>query len=190
MSQAIVELGENEGFLKSIIKKKPLNRISPVHNISCLYSPKQKIVRFHAQKQFEKSHVIDIFTSEDMENISLCSISISLSIFHIYIYIYIYTVYMNLRLELDNWILYLSLLQLCGGIAYSCMFDSCQNAYRCIFCNCSWLGQRTVYNFYIWNFHLQNLSTLIQSSAMPKNTDLKININTTSRNGYSYNDFS
>jgi hypothetical protein len=35
-----------------------------------LYSP--KIVKFHAQKQIEKSHVIDIFTSEDMENISLC----------------------------------------------------------------------------------------------------------------------
>ena len=33
-----------------------------------LYSPKQKIVKFHAQK----SHVIDIFTSGDMENISLC----------------------------------------------------------------------------------------------------------------------
>jgi hypothetical protein len=37
-----------------------------------LYSPKQKIVKFHAQKQIWKSHVIDIFTSEDMENISLC----------------------------------------------------------------------------------------------------------------------
>jgi hypothetical protein len=37
-----------------------------------LYSPKQKIVKFHAQKQIGKSHVIDIFTSEDMENISLC----------------------------------------------------------------------------------------------------------------------
>jgi hypothetical protein len=37
-----------------------------------LYSPKQKIVKFHAQKQIRKSHVIDIFTSEDMENISLC----------------------------------------------------------------------------------------------------------------------
>jgi hypothetical protein len=36
-----------------------------------LYSPKQKIVKFHAQKQIGKSHVIDIFTSEDMENISL-----------------------------------------------------------------------------------------------------------------------
>ena len=32
-----------------------------------LYSPKQKIVKFHAQKQIGKSHVIDIFTSEDME---------------------------------------------------------------------------------------------------------------------------
>ena len=37
-----------------------------------LYSPKQKIVKFHAQKQIGKGHVIDIFTSEDMENISLC----------------------------------------------------------------------------------------------------------------------
>jgi hypothetical protein len=38
-----------------------------------LYSPKQKIAKFHAQKQIGKSHVIDIFTSElDMENISLC----------------------------------------------------------------------------------------------------------------------
>jgi hypothetical protein len=37
-----------------------------------LYSPKQKIVKFHAQKQIGKSHVIDIFTGEDMENISLC----------------------------------------------------------------------------------------------------------------------
>jgi hypothetical protein len=37
-----------------------------------LYSPKQKIVKFHAQKQIGKSHVINIFTSEDIENISLC----------------------------------------------------------------------------------------------------------------------
>jgi hypothetical protein len=36
-----------------------------------LYSPKQKIVKFHAQRQIGKSHVMDIFTSEDMENISL-----------------------------------------------------------------------------------------------------------------------
>jgi hypothetical protein len=36
-----------------------------------LYSPKQKVVKFHAQKQIGKSHVIDIFTIEDMENISL-----------------------------------------------------------------------------------------------------------------------
>jgi hypothetical protein len=36
-----------------------------------LYSPKQKIVKFHAQKQIGKSHVIDIFTSEDIENTSL-----------------------------------------------------------------------------------------------------------------------
>jgi hypothetical protein len=38
-----------------------------------LYSPKQKILKFHAQKQIGKSYMIDIFTSEDMENISLCS---------------------------------------------------------------------------------------------------------------------
>jgi hypothetical protein len=37
-----------------------------------LYSPKQNILKFHAQKQIGKSHVIDIITSEDMENISLC----------------------------------------------------------------------------------------------------------------------
>ena len=37
-----------------------------------LYNPKQKIVKFHAQKKIGKSHVIDMFTSEDMENISLC----------------------------------------------------------------------------------------------------------------------
>jgi hypothetical protein len=36
-----------------------------------LYSPEQKIVKFHAQKQIGKSHVIDISTSENMENISL-----------------------------------------------------------------------------------------------------------------------
>jgi hypothetical protein len=45
-----------------------------------LYSPKQKIVKFHAQKQIGKSHVLDIFTSEgDLENVSLCIFSISLS---------------------------------------------------------------------------------------------------------------
>jgi hypothetical protein len=37
-----------------------------------IYSPKQKIVKFHAQKQMGKSHMIVIFASEDMENISLC----------------------------------------------------------------------------------------------------------------------
>ena len=35
-------------------------------------------MKFHSQKQIGKSHVIDIFTSEDMENISLCISSISL----------------------------------------------------------------------------------------------------------------
>ena len=44
-----------------------------------LYSPKQKNVKFHAQKQIGKSHVIDIFTGEDMENISSVFFSISLS---------------------------------------------------------------------------------------------------------------
>jgi hypothetical protein len=37
-----------------------------------LYSPEQKIVKFHAQKQIGKSRVFDILTSEDMENMSLC----------------------------------------------------------------------------------------------------------------------
>jgi hypothetical protein len=38
-----------------------------------LYSPKQRIVKFYAQKKIGKSHVIDIFTNEDMKlNISLC----------------------------------------------------------------------------------------------------------------------
>ena len=36
-----------------------------------LYSPKQKIVKFHAQKQIGKSHAFDIFTSEDMESTDL-----------------------------------------------------------------------------------------------------------------------
>jgi hypothetical protein len=40
--------------------------------VGLLHSPKQKIVKFHAQKQIGKRHVIDIFTSEDMEDISLC----------------------------------------------------------------------------------------------------------------------
>jgi hypothetical protein len=48
-----------------------------------LYSPKQKIVKFHAQKQIGKSHVIDIVTSEDMENISLC---ILISVSHSLLY--------------------------------------------------------------------------------------------------------
>jgi hypothetical protein len=47
-----------------------------------LYSPKHKIVKFHAQTQIGKSHVIDIFTSEDMENISLC-ISQYLTLYYI-----------------------------------------------------------------------------------------------------------
>jgi hypothetical protein len=35
-----------------------------------LYSPKQKIVKFHAQKQIGKSHVIDIFTSSSSSSSS------------------------------------------------------------------------------------------------------------------------
>jgi hypothetical protein len=47
-----------------------LTREDKSHRMFCLlYSPKQKIVKFHAQKQIGKSHVIDIFTGEDMENI-------------------------------------------------------------------------------------------------------------------------
>ena len=34
----------------------------PPCNVLLLYSPKQKIVKFHAQKQIGKSHMIDIFT--------------------------------------------------------------------------------------------------------------------------------
>jgi hypothetical protein len=36
-----------------------------------LYSLKQKVVKFHAQKQIGKSNVIDIFTGEDMDNTDL-----------------------------------------------------------------------------------------------------------------------
>jgi hypothetical protein len=52
-----------------------------------LYSPKQKIVKFHAQKQIGKTHVIDIFTSEDMENISL-SIFQYLTLYYIINWVY------------------------------------------------------------------------------------------------------
>ena len=38
----------------------------PCNVLFTIYSPKQKIVKFHAQKQIGKSHVIDIFTGEDM----------------------------------------------------------------------------------------------------------------------------
>jgi hypothetical protein len=39
----------------------------------CLvYSPKREKCEISRSKQIAKSHVIDIFTSEDMENISLC----------------------------------------------------------------------------------------------------------------------
>jgi hypothetical protein len=57
-----------------------------------LYSPKQKIVKFYAQKQIGKSHVIDIFTSEDMENILLCIfqyLTLYYKIIHYIIYIFV-----------------------------------------------------------------------------------------------------
>jgi hypothetical protein len=50
-------------------------------------------MKFHAQKQIGKSHVIDIFTSEDMENISL-SIFQYLTLYYIinsFIVFYCYT---------------------------------------------------------------------------------------------------
>ena len=58
--------------------------ISSSHRVMfcLLYSPKQKIVKFHSQKQIGKSHVNDIFTSEDMENMSLC-ISQYLTLYYI-----------------------------------------------------------------------------------------------------------
>jgi hypothetical protein len=37
----------------------------------------------------------------------------------------------------------------------------------CIFPGCSWLGLINVYKFPLDNFHLQNPSTIIQSSEMP-----------------------
>ena len=36
-------------------------------NVLFLYSPKQKIVKCHAQKQIGKSHMFNIFIREDME---------------------------------------------------------------------------------------------------------------------------
>jgi hypothetical protein len=62
-----------------------------------LYSPKQKIVKFHAQKQIGKGHVIDIFTSEDMENISLCIFQ-----YHtLYYIIMTFIIYMTKLLQSD-----------------------------------------------------------------------------------------
>jgi hypothetical protein len=58
-----------------LLTREDKSHISSSHRVMfCLLyrCPKQKIVKFHAQKQIGKSHVIDIFTSEDMENISLC----------------------------------------------------------------------------------------------------------------------
>jgi hypothetical protein len=52
-----------------------------------LYSPKQRIVKFHAQKQIGKSHVIDIWTSEDMEKYLTVYFSVSHSLlYNKYIY--------------------------------------------------------------------------------------------------------
>jgi hypothetical protein len=50
-----------------------------------LYSPKQKIVKFHAQKQIRKSHVIDIFTiySEDHGKYLTVSIFQYLTLYYI-----------------------------------------------------------------------------------------------------------
>ena len=67
-------------FYRRVVKRRydfqheKIKVISSSHRVMfyLLYSPKQKIVKFNAQKQIGKSHVIDIFTSEDMENISLC----------------------------------------------------------------------------------------------------------------------
>ena len=43
------------------------NIFKPPCNVLCIiYSRKQKIVEFHAQKQIGKSQVIDTFISEDM----------------------------------------------------------------------------------------------------------------------------
>jgi hypothetical protein len=53
-----------------------------VYIVLFINSPKQKIVKFHTQKQTGRSHVIDIFTSEDMENISLCIFQY-LTLYHI-----------------------------------------------------------------------------------------------------------
>jgi hypothetical protein len=55
--------------------------ISSSHRVMfcLLYSPKQKIVKFHARKQIGKSHVIDIFTSE--YNLSVFSSVILHSLF-------------------------------------------------------------------------------------------------------------
>ena len=39
--------------------------------------------------------------------------------------------------------------------------------YSCIFRSCFWLGLINVYKFPLDNFHLQNPSTIIQSSEMP-----------------------
>jgi hypothetical protein len=52
--------------------------------ISLLNGRKQKIVtNFTPKSKLEKSHVVDIFTSEDIENISLRIFSISLATIYI-----------------------------------------------------------------------------------------------------------
>jgi hypothetical protein len=64
----------------------------PCNVLFIIYSPKQKIAKIHAQKQIGKSHVIDIFTSEDMENISLCIFQY-LTLYYIINFIIIRTFY-------------------------------------------------------------------------------------------------
>jgi hypothetical protein len=56
-----------------------------------LYSSKKKIVQFHAQKQIGKSHVSDIFSSEDiMEN------TVSYCVFQYLTFYYIINIIMRL----------------------------------------------------------------------------------------------
>jgi hypothetical protein len=49
-----------------------------------LYSPKQKIMKFYAQKQIGKSHVIDIFTLVKIRKISHSVFSVSHSLLYNY----------------------------------------------------------------------------------------------------------
>jgi hypothetical protein len=82
--------GEDMTFIFEWWKHEKIKVVSSSHRVMfcLLYSPKQKIVKFHAQKQIGKSHVIDIFTSDNMENMSLC-------IFQYLILYYIINTYTN-----------------------------------------------------------------------------------------------